>query len=172
MTKLATARASGVHTYLVPVEHTRQARSALGSDGLIAVEQAVALSTNRTMSWSLARDHVAYYAAAAPYHRRNLARLGYQDADLDGPSNRLVRDLVAIGDLDVVASRIRDQLAAGANHVCLQVLTGDPAAVPLEQWRELADLNVAIINPADALLTNPDRRKHQRQIDTTHGGDQ
>lgn len=80
------------------------------------------------------------------------------------------RGVVATGDLDAVASRVREQLAAGANHVCLQVLTGDPAAVPLEQWRELADLNVAIISPnLDAHLSNPD--KHQHQIDTTQGGD-
>jgi hypothetical protein len=44
-----------------------------------------------------------------------------------------------------VASRVRDQLAAGANHVCLQVLTNDPASLPVEQWRELADLNIEII---------------------------
>lgn len=147
MTQLAAARASGVHPYLVPVEHTRRARSALGPDALIAVEQAVALPTDPTASWSLARDHVAHYVGTAPYHRRNLARLGYQDADLDGPSDRLVHDLVAIGDLDAVASRVREQLAAGANHVCLQVLTDDPATVPLEHWRQLADLNGAIISP-------------------------
>lgn len=144
MTELAAARTAGVHPYLVPVEHTRRARTTLGPDALIAVEQAVALSPDPTMSWSLARDHVAHYVGTAPYHRRNLARLGYQDADLDGPSDRLVHDLVAIGDLDAVASRIREQLAAGANHVCLQVLTDDPATVPLEQWRQLADLNGAI----------------------------
>ena len=168
MTELATVRASGVHTYLVPVEHTRRARNALGPDALIAVEQAVALCPDPTTSLSLARDHVASYVGVAPYHRRNLARLGYQVADLDGPSDRLVHDLVAIGDLDAVASRVREQLAAGANHVCLQVLTGDPAAVPVEQWRELADLNVAIINLNDVHPSNP---KHPHEIAATRGGD-
>ena len=65
---------------------------------------------------------------------------------------------------------LREHLAAGAYHVCLQVLAGDPDAVPREQWRELADLNAAITNPnLDRRLSNPARTRHQ--LDTTQGGD-
>jgi hypothetical protein len=37
----------------------------------------------------------------------------------------------------------------------------------VEQWRELADLNVAIISTNDVQPSNPD--KHQHEIDTTRG---
>jgi hypothetical protein len=29
--------------------------------------------------------------------------------------------------------------AAGANHVCIQALSADSKALPLREWRELAD---------------------------------
>ena len=56
------------------------------------------------------------------------------DADLDPPnagSDKLVDAVVAWGDLDNVVARIKEHLAAGADHVCVQVLTSepDPAAV-------------------------------------------
>ena len=43
MLRLAGEKASGAHTYLVPVEHTRRARELLGPDKLLIVEQKVAL---------------------------------------------------------------------------------------------------------------------------------
>jgi hypothetical protein len=36
--------------------------------------------------------------------------------------------------------RVKEHLDAGADHVALQVLTADPAALPLREWRELAAL--------------------------------
>jgi hypothetical protein len=33
--------------------------------------------------------------------------------------------------------RVEEHPAAGADHVALQVLTGDPAGLPLPQWRRL-----------------------------------
>ncbi|SNQ46160.1 hypothetical protein FRACA_1290013 [Frankia canadensis] len=39
---------------------------------------------------------------------------------------------------DVIQDRVRQHLDAGADHVCVQVLTADPAALPVREWRELA----------------------------------
>ncbi|HEY0934328.1 MAG TPA: hypothetical protein VGD91_11360 [Trebonia sp.] len=70
----------------------------------------------------------------------NLRRLGYTDDDLRGPaSDRLVDALVAYGDEEAVAARVRAQHQAGADHVCVYVLGGGPdEALPLDAWRRLA----------------------------------
>jgi probable F420-dependent oxidoreductase len=77
-----------------------------------------------------------------PNYTNNLRRLGFGDDDLDdGGSDRLVDALVAWGDVDAVAERVRAHQTAGADHVCIQVLgtnAEDARRLPLEQWRALA----------------------------------
>jgi len=46
-------------------------------------------------------------------------RLGYTDADIDGPSDRFVDDLVLWGDAETIAKRLGELLDAGADHVLL-----------------------------------------------------
>ncbi|MEU6751209.1 LLM class F420-dependent oxidoreductase, partial [Spirillospora sp. NPDC046719] len=87
--------------------------------------------------------HVRGYVQAAEHQRASVRRLGYGDDDQTGgpgggPSDRLVDAIVAHGDVDAIRARVREHLDAGADHVCVQVLTADPAELPLEQWRELA----------------------------------
>jgi hypothetical protein len=43
MLELAAQRTDGVHSYFVPVGHTRRARAAIGPDALLVPEQAVVL---------------------------------------------------------------------------------------------------------------------------------
>ncbi len=62
------------------------------------------------------------------------------DEDVSGGGSvRLVDDIVAWGDLDQVGSRIRAHFEAGADHVCVQVIAEDPRALPMAEWRALAD---------------------------------
>jgi probable F420-dependent oxidoreductase len=141
MLELAAARTWGAHPYFVPVEHTRRAREIMGPDAFLAVEQAVVLDTDLTRAREVATEHVAFYATAAPHQQASLRRLGFDDADMTGGvSDRLVDAIVAYGDMPAIAKRVREHLDAGADHVCLQVLTPDPAALPLNEWRELAAL--------------------------------
>jgi len=138
MLALAAARAWGAHPYFVPVAHTAQARQLLGPAPLLAPEQAVVLETEPSRAREVARQHTARYLRL-PNYVNNLRRLGFTEEDLtDGGSDRLVDAIVAWGDLDTVVRRVREHLAAGANHVCIQVLTAEPSAIPREQWRELA----------------------------------
>ncbi|WP_062211762.1 TIGR03620 family F420-dependent LLM class oxidoreductase [Streptomyces sp. NBRC 109706] len=144
MLALAAERTLGAHPYFVPVEHTGRARETMGPDAFLAVEQAVVLDRDVDRAREVATAHVAGYLAA-PHQLRSLRRLGFTDDDLTpGPSRRLVDAIVAYGDLEVVERRVREQLAAGADHVCLQVLTADPSALPLPEWRELAP---ALVGP-------------------------
>lgn len=140
MLEIARTRSAGAHPYLVTVEHTRQAREALGAGPLLAPEQAVVLSSRPEEARRIARVHLARYLQA-PNYVNNWLRLGFtRDDAADGGSDRLVDALVAWGDLDAIRRRVAEHLAAGADHVCLQALTEDPSAVPYEQWRALAPL--------------------------------
>ena len=69
----------------------------------------------------------------------NLLRLGFTANDVaNGGSDRLVDAIVAWGDVAAIVARVRAHHAAGADHVCIQVLDTDPRALPQRQWRELA----------------------------------
>jgi probable F420-dependent oxidoreductase len=138
MLQLAAERAAGAHTYFVPPEHTARARPILGQNGLLAVEQAVVLESDAAKAREIARSHTARYLAL-PNYVSNLRRLGFTEADLkDSGSDRLVDAIVAWGDMSVIVERVRAHQSAGANHVCIQVLTADPQALPSMEWRELA----------------------------------
>lgn len=138
MLELARTRAGGAHPYLVTPEHTAIARDALAKGPLVAPEQAVVLETDATKARAVARLHLAGYLAL-PNYANNWRRLGYTDDDIaDGGSDRLVDALVAWGDEAAIAVRVQQHRDAGANHVCIQALTDNPIALPLDEWRRLA----------------------------------
>ena len=70
----------------------------------------------------------------------NLRRVGFTDDDFrDGGSDRLIDGVIAWGDEAAIARRVKEHFDAGADHVCIQVVT--PRGIqnlPLEQWRALA----------------------------------
>jgi len=126
--RLSAERTAGAHPFLVPVEHTRRARELIGSSALLAPEQRVVLEADPERARAIARPTVATPYLDLVNYRNNLLRLGYTEADLaDGGSDRLIDDLVGWGDDAAVAGRIRAQLDAGADHVCVQLLEPDDA---------------------------------------------
>jgi probable F420-dependent oxidoreductase len=138
MLGLARDRAAAAHPYLVPPEHTSVARDILGQGLLLAPEQAVILDADRRRGHEMARAFVADYLAL-PNYVRNLRGLGFGDEDLTGHgSDRLVDALVAHGDEEAIAARVRAHLDAGADHVCVYVIGGRDEALPLDAWRRLA----------------------------------
>jgi probable F420-dependent oxidoreductase len=142
MLELAATRTQGSHPYFVPVEHTVQARAALGPAAVLAPELAVVLDSDPTTARATARRYMELYLGLVNY-TNNLRTLGYTDDDLaHGGSDRLVDAVIAWGDVDAIKRRVDEHLAAGADHVCLQPLDyTDPGGgrfVPLEQLTELA----------------------------------
>ena len=122
MLSLAADRAAGAHPYFVPVEHTARAREVLGPDALLAPEVSVVLEKDASLARQVARAFAAGYLSL-PNYANNLRSLGFGDEDLaGGGSDRLVDAVVAWGEPDGIANRIRQHLDAGANHVCVQVL--------------------------------------------------
>lgn len=137
MLRLAAERGQGAHPYFVPVEHTAVARETLGAGPLLAPEQAVVFETDATKAREIARRHMATYLRL-PNYTNNLRRLGWTDDDIVGASDELVDAIVAWGTIDEVAARVAAHLAAGADHVSVQVLPADPSGLPMAEWRELA----------------------------------
>jgi probable F420-dependent oxidoreductase len=138
MLELAATRTAGVHPYLVTPEHTRIARDAVGPDAMVATEQGVVLETDPERARTIARTNLAGYFGL-PNYTNNWLRLGFSEDEIaNGGSDRLIDALVVWGDESAIAGRVQEHRDAGASHVCIQVLTDNPKALPVEQWRVLA----------------------------------
>src|SRR2546423_596170 len=129
MLELTRDRSAGAHPYLVPVEHTRRARAVLGEGRLLAPELKVVLESDAHRARAIARDAIERIGyLRMPNYANNLLRLGFTEADLhDRGSDRLIDAVTAWGDMDTIIDRIADHHRAGADHVCLQVLTAEAA---------------------------------------------
>lgn len=138
MLKLAAERSAGAHPYNVSVEQTREARQLVGSGVLLAPEQGFVLESSPARALAVARSRMGFYLNA-PNYIRNFKRGGFTDDDLkDGGSERLIESFIVWGNADAVAGRVRQQLDAGADHVCIQALTDTPDQFPLDSWQALA----------------------------------
>jgi probable F420-dependent oxidoreductase len=138
--KLARDRTLGTHPYFMPVDHTRVSREAVGPGKLVAPEQMVVVETNPDKARAIARQSMDRYLHA-PNYTSNLLRMGFTEDDLaHGGSDRLVDALIAWGDPGRIMQRVREHHAAGADHVCLQVLTVTPLDMKaaMDGWRQLA----------------------------------
>jgi len=144
MLELAAERALGAHPYFVPVEHTAFARKRLGPEPVLAVEQTVVLEPDPVRARATARGFAVHYLQTTNY-ANNLKRMGWTDADVTGGGSDAVIDaVIAWGDVDQVANRVRAHLDAGADHVCVQVVSDDENDVCLAQLRELAPALLAL----------------------------
>jgi len=138
MLRLAAERADGAHPYNTTPKHTAQARELLGAGPLLCPEQAVILETNAAKARAIARKFLAIYLTL-PNYTNNLLRLGFSEGDFaNGGSDGLIDAVTAWGDVKTVLSRVDEHRAAGADHVCLQVLTGSEQDFPLREIREIA----------------------------------
>jgi len=137
MLELAATRANGAHPYFTNPAHTKIARDVMGPDALLAPEQMVVLETDAGEARRIAREGMAVYLRA-PNYLNSLRRLGFDETDwADGGNDRLVDAIVAWGDESAIAARVAEHHAAGADHVCVQILH-DGMAMPEQQWRRLA----------------------------------
>ncbi|MCV7302673.1 LLM class F420-dependent oxidoreductase [Mycobacterium barrassiae] len=136
MLELAATRSRGAHPYLVTPDHTRYAREHLGEGPLLLPEQTVFLTNDREEARAVGTNWLRSYLAL-PNYANNLLRSGFTQEELDSVSDRLFDALIAWGDEETVLNRVNEHLQAGADHVCVQVLTADPREFPHEQWRRL-----------------------------------
>jgi probable F420-dependent oxidoreductase len=139
MLALSAERSLGTHTYLMPPEHTREAREALGVERFVGPELGVVLERDPDRARTIARAFLEIYLGL-PNYTNNLLRFGFTEADIaDGGSDRLVDGLIAWGDEDTIAARVQEHRDAGADQVLVQVLTdAGRSSMPRDEWRALA----------------------------------
>ncbi len=144
MLELAAARVEGAHTYFVPPEHTAFARGVLGPEPVLAVELTTVLETDPAEARRICRGWAVHYLELPNYHN-SLRRMGFSESDLDaGGGDRMVDAVFAWGGVDRVREKVLTHLKAGADHVCVQVISaagGDPC---LPQLRELAPVLLSL----------------------------
>ncbi|CAB4615220.1 unannotated protein [freshwater metagenome] len=138
MLKLAAERGAGAHPYFTPVEHTAFARETMGANALLAPELAVVLETDAAKAREIARKYMTTYTRL-PNYTNNLKRFGFTEDEITKQEDRLVDAIVAWGSLDTVVAAVKGHLDAGADHVCIQVLTDKTGTLPMREWQELAD---------------------------------
>jgi len=140
MLELSRDRTAGAHPYLVTPEHSAQAREILGPGKLLAPEQGVVIESDPEKARALTVGALEHYARL-PNYRNNWKRLGFDDAEIDSLSDRLLNAIFAIGSVETAAERVRAHLEAGADHVCIQVIVDREAGIGRlrEHWRALAE---------------------------------
>ncbi|MBB2989910.1 putative F420-dependent oxidoreductase [Mycolicibacterium iranicum] len=123
--KLAAQRSAGAHPYLTTPVHTGQAREQLGPTVFLAPEHKVVLTNDADRAREIGRETVDFYLGLSNY-LNNWKRLGFTEEDLVRPgSDRFIDSVVAYGSPDQIAARLSEHLAAGADHVAIQVLGGE-----------------------------------------------
>ena len=128
--KLSAQRSAGAHPYLTTPEHTEHARGVLGESAFLAPEHKVVLSTDSAAAREIGRGTVDFYLNLSNY-LNSWRRLGFTEADIAEPgSDKLIDAVVAHGTADDIAARLGQHLAAGADHVAIQVLGGQDKLIP------------------------------------------
>lgn len=141
MLRLAADRALGAHPYLTPPTHTKVARETLGADSLLAPEHKVVLGTDPEAARAVGRPPVDQPYLHLRNYTSNLKRLGWTDADIEnGGSDALIDALVAHGTAAQVRAQVDEHLAAGANHVAVQVLGSE---TPVEELAAIIGAQVS-----------------------------
>jgi probable F420-dependent oxidoreductase len=110
----------------------------LGPDPFLAVEQTVVLDTDPPSARAVGRAFAVHYLELSNY-ANNLLRLGFGEEDVAAAgTDRVIDAVIAWGDEEAIAARVREHFAAGADHVCVQVRGLDSADPRLDDLRRLA----------------------------------
>jgi probable F420-dependent oxidoreductase len=140
MTELAGQRSRGTHPLCMPPSHAAWARELLGPEKLVYPAVAAVLETDPERARAVARQFTTTYLRL-PNYARSLRRLGWSDGDIaNGGSDAIVDAIVAWGDAETVAAKVRAHLDAGATGACVQLLsrTEGPRTMDMDGLRELA----------------------------------
>jgi probable F420-dependent oxidoreductase len=126
MVALSGELADGAHPYNITVSQTAEAREILGPQKLLCVEQKVLLEPDPGRARAIGRANLRPYADM-PNYVNSWRRAGFDDRDFAGDlSDRLIDAVIAWGDEEALAARIREHWQAGASHVCINALHADP----------------------------------------------
>ncbi len=120
--RLAASRADGANTYLMPPEHTRQARDTLGADKRLNVVVPACLCEDAARARAIGRKALGIYLPLPAYRKQWMA-WGYDEADFEeGGSDRLIDGCVAWGSKARIRERMAAHREAGASHIAVSPL--------------------------------------------------
>lgn len=136
MLELAGQRTAGAHPYLVAPSHSGEARRIMGPGKLVAPEQGVVLDTDPASARAKASEALVHYRRL-PNYVNSWKRQGFGDADIELESDALLSGIFAMGDANAIVARVKQHHDAGADHVCVQTITGGAGLAA-----SLADLRV------------------------------
>ncbi len=129
---LARDRFGGAVTLLVNPAYTAWARERLGGAPTLVVDQMVVLDEDAAAARAAARETLGFLATV-PGYAAAFSRMGFTDADIRELSDGLVDATFAWGDTARVVARLREQEAAGADHVVVGPLGGPGELETLER---------------------------------------
>ncbi|MFI5062382.1 MAG: TIGR03620 family F420-dependent LLM class oxidoreductase [Streptosporangiales bacterium] len=146
MLALAGEIADGAIPAMVPPEFTAQARQLLGPGKLLVAGLAVVVDADPGRARATARQAVAGRLGQPGTYAATMARLGYSEREITEVSDRLVDGIVGHGDAAAIAAKVREHLAAGADHVMV-MLTGNDFADGVDQLEQLAPVLAGLTGP-------------------------
>jgi probable F420-dependent oxidoreductase len=138
MLQLAARRAAGAFTYFVTDEHTRQARQQLGPEPFLATDLPAVIAKDLQTARQIGDWHTKRYLGIDNY-RRSLLRLGFSENDVEPPGSPALFDaIVAWGSPKAIAERVGARLAAGADHVIVNLAVANPRRPYFQELEALA----------------------------------
>ena len=118
MLALAGEISDGAMPAMLPPEYTAQARQVLGPDKLLVIGLSVVADEDPERARATARQATASRVNRPGLnYASTLSRFGYSEQDITDVSDRLVDALVPHG--DAIPAKVREHLAAGADHVVI-----------------------------------------------------
>ncbi len=125
MLALAAELADGANTYLMPTEHTREARRILGADKRLNVVLPCCLCEDPVPARAVARKGLSIYLSLQVYQER-WAAYGFGAEDYaNGGSDRLIDTFIAWGDASAIRERAAAHIEAGADEIELLAYGAD-----------------------------------------------
>jgi probable F420-dependent oxidoreductase len=137
MLALASDIADGALPAGLPPGFTAHARQLLGPDKLLVIGLSVVADSDRDRAKAIARETVSG-GLGRPSHAARIAQLGYSDQDIADVSDRLVDAIVGYGDPAAIAAKVREHVAAGADHVILMRPMGGEFSAEVDGLAQLA----------------------------------
>jgi probable F420-dependent oxidoreductase len=147
MLALAGEVADGALPAGAPAAQTALARASLGPDKLLVVGLSAVPDADAGRAREAAREQVAGMLDR-PGAAANLVRLGYAEQEVRDVSDRLVDALIAHGGPAAIAAKVREHLAAGADHVTLLLTMGTEFATGVARLEQLAPALTEVSHPA------------------------
>ena len=134
---LASERADGANTYLMPPGHTREARRILGPEKRLNVVVPSCLTTDASRARHVGRKALSIYLPL-PAYRRQWRNWGFDDGDFEGGgSDRLIDTVIAWGSEDEIRARMSAHCEAGASRITVSPLNPEGRG---PDWRLLEAL--------------------------------